>query len=106
VGISSRSVNGYSLSSKGATPHVWNEIEIRKNVWMPLEPQDVKSIFNAGSYFPLLNSVLENLDAISSRNEAGGDMSGREYVSMLVQIAHDIYGNKNIPPLKLDIKAF
>ncbi|MBC7740859.1 MAG: transglutaminase domain-containing protein [Bdellovibrionaceae bacterium] len=63
VGIPTRLVTGYYLSAAGAGGHAWNEIEVRKNVWMPVEPQHADLNLNPTHYLPLLyGGYMETMD--------------------------------------------
>lgn len=54
VGIPTRLITGYFLSSKESTAHAWNEIEIRPGVWVPIEPQNPNLSLNPVFYLPVI----------------------------------------------------
>lgn len=60
VGLPTRIIVGFLISSDSAGLHAWNEIEVSDGVWLPIEPQSKTLLIQSGRYLPsAVSSILE-----------------------------------------------
>lgn len=57
VGLPTRIVMGYLVGPEGMGMHAWNEIEVSKGKWIPVEPQQSTLLIFSGLYLPLTHGT-------------------------------------------------